>query len=897
MSDDSTGARVSSPDSSPPPNPARDREQSVTDASEPPQSEIARLLERVSDAFLSLDARWHCTYLNSQAARLLGREANGLIGRNYWTEFPDDVGQPFYRACHRSLTELIPIQIEEYFAPTDRWFETRVYPSADGLSVFFQDITERRRGQERLQESERRLAEAQRIARLGGWEWDVGSGAVKWSDELLRMVGWDAPAPDRADTVALVHPDDYRDVRRRVLEAVERGGGIDFENRLLCPDGREIVVHNWGHVERDAAGRPRRLIAVAQDVTEPRKTEVALRESRQHLQAISEEAPVSIVISRMSDGTVLYANPFAHRLFGVAPDADLSRHVSVEFYQNPAERAEIVRLLALHPLVGPREMGLKLLDGTPIWVVGSFQRLTYGGEEAVLATHHDLTERNQAEAARQVAEENYRALFMDAVGGIFQTSPEGRYLQVNPALARIYGYETPEQMIGELTDVSRQLYVEAGRRAEFERLMKHQGFVSRFESQVRRRDGSVIWIAESARPIWDASGALLRYEGFVEDVSDRKALEAQQAYALQEAIEQADRDSVTGLLNHRAFYKRLEEETARAEREGTTLAVVMLDLDNFGFFNNVYGHTAGDHVLRQVAERLQEVCRPYDTLARFGGDEFALLLPRVGHTTSGEIEARLRTDLGVLSFRPEGHESAIPITVSVGSALRSDSLLDRQEVVRQADERLMRSKTGGAVEADQVRRSAQGAVAGFSMLDALVTAVDNKDRYTRKHSEDVMRYSLRIARALGLDEAALQTVAVGALLHDVGKIGIPDAILRKPGKLTGEEFEAIKQHPQMGAIIVGAVPGLEGTLDAVRHHHERWDGGGYPLGLRGEGTPLIARLMAVADAYSAMTTDRPYRKGMDRTKALAILEAEAGAQWDARCVQAFLQTEESEDER
>ena len=381
----------------------------------------------------------------------------------------------------------------------------------------------------------------------------------------------------------------------------------------------------------------------------------------------------------------------------------------------------------------------------------------------MLATHHDLTERRQAEAARQVAEENYRALFMDAVEGIFQTTPQGRYLQVNPALARIYGYETPQQMIGELTDVSRQLYVKASRRAEFERLMKHQGFVSRFELQVRRRDGSVIWISESARPIWDASGALLRYEGFVEDVSDRKALEAQQAHALQQATERADRDSLTGLLNHRAFYKRLEEETARAQREGTALAVVMLDLDNFGFFNNVYGHVVGDRVLRQVAERLREICRPYDALARFGGDEFALLLPRVGHTTNGEIESRLRADLGGLSFRPDGHEAAIPITVSVGSALFSDMGTDRQEVVRQADERLLRSKMGGAVEAeaDEVRRSVQGMVTDFSMLDALVTAVDNKDRYTRKHSEDVMRYSLLIARELGLDEAALQTSPSG----------------------------------------------------------------------------------------------------------------------------------------
>jgi len=146
------------------------------------------------------------------------------------------------------------------------------------------------------------------------------------------------------------------------------------------------------------------------------------------------------------------------------------------------------------------------------------------------------------------------------------------------------------------------------------------------------------------------------------------------------------------------------------------------------------------------------------------------------------------------------------------------------------------------------------------------------------------------AGALGLDEATRRTVGVAALLHDVGKIGVPDQVLRKPGRLSDADFGAIRQHPLMGAIIVGAVPGLEDTLDAVRHHHERWDGGGYPGGLRGEETPLLARLMAVADAYSAMTTDRPYRKGMGAPKARRILEAGAGTQWDPACIAAFLST-------
>ncbi len=211
-------------------------------------------------------------------------------------------------------------------------------------------------------------------------------------------------------------------------------------------------------------------------------------------------------------------------------------------------------------------------------------------------------------------------------------------------------------------------------------------------------------------------------------------------------------------------------------------------------------------------------------------------------------------------------------------------------MVQLADDRLMRAKTGARRDdpVPALRRALCESIAGFPMLDALLTSVDAKDRYTRRHSEDVLSYSLAIARALGLDASAQQDIQVAALLHDVGKIGVPDHILRKPSPLTEGEFETIKQHPRMGVVIVAAVPGLEATLAAIGHHHERWDGGGYPDGLAGEAIPLFARLMAVADAYSAMTTDRPYRKGMAPAEARSILRDGAGSQWDPVCVAAFL---------
>jgi len=605
------------------------------------------------------------------------------------------------------------------------------------------------------------------------------------------------------------------------------------------------------------------------------------------------------IVACDAQGILTLFNRAARELHGL-PEQPLPPECWAEHFDlfmadglTPLPTQDIPLLRALNgEVVRDAEMVIAPKEGPARTLLASGQAISdhTGARLGAVVAMQDVTERRRAEAAQSAAERDYRSLFENAAEGIFRTSPEGRYLQANPALARIYGYKTPEALVGELTDIGDQLYVDQGRRTQFQRLMREQGAVSDFESRVYRKGGDIIWISESARPVRGETGELCWYEGSVQDISERKARDEEQARALREAEERADRDPLTGLLNHRAFHRRLEEEADRAQRGGAALAVVMLDLDNFKFFNDAYGHVLGDQVLVQVADRLRATCRSYDTLARFGGDEFALLLPGIDGASRGEIEARLRADLGGLICHPAESGFGIPIGVTVGVSLFPDDAAERGEALEQADARLRRAKTGGAAdtEADQVRLLAQGQIHGYSMLDALVTAVDNKDKYTRQHSEDVMGYSLMIARELGLDEEEQRTIAMSALLHDVGKIGVPDAILRKPGKLTEEEFNAVRQHPTMGAALVSTVAGLGETLDGVRHHHERWDGAGYPLGLKGAKTPLTARLMAVADAYSAMTTDRPYRSGMEKAKALSILEDGAGTQWDPECVQAFL---------
>ncbi len=723
------------------------------------------------------------------------------------------------------------------------------------------------------------------------WVYEVGTlRFLAVNDEALARYGY-----TRDEFLSLsvpnLHPADDVPVFREAIKKRPSGTTVSGPWQHQYKDGTRVTVEISGH-DTQFAGRAARLIAV-QDISERLQDEATLQHERTFSAAILDTVGALVAVVDRKARLVRF-NKACEALTGYAEADVLGKHVGTLLLL-PEERP------------GVQAMFEQLCAGNfpntheNCWVAKSGGRhqiswantalLDEAGQvEFVVATGIDVTERRQMEASLEAAQHNYQAIFENALEGIFQTTEDGRYLAVNPALAALYGYSSPEQLKAQITDVQHQLYADPRDRERFVAQMRAEGVVSGFEVQIVRKDGTTIWIAEHARAVCDAQGEFLCYEGTVQNITERKALEAERERLLQEAVAQADRDPLTSLLNHRAFHHRLEEEADRALRTGQPLSIAVLDLDNFKFFNDAYGHASGDDVLRQVAQALAGECRSYDTLARFGGDEFAILMPHTEPGKGAALARRLRASLSRLGYHPPGYDTTIPLGVTVGVATFPDDAPTRLEALSLADERLLRAKSGEGEDevAATLRASLMSSLSGFSMLDALVAAVDNKDRYTRHHSEHVMSLCLQMAREMDMDAPSRHTLAVAALLHDVGKIGVPDRILRKPGALSEDEFGAVQQHPMMGAIIVGAVAGLEETLDCVRHHHERWDGRGYPLGLAGEAIPPLARLMAVADAYSAMTMDRPYRKAKEEAEALAILQAGAGTQWDMACVQAMV---------
>jgi diguanylate cyclase (GGDEF)-like protein len=352
----------------------------------------------------------------------------------------------------------------------------------------------------------------------------------------------------------------------------------------------------------------------------------------------------------------------------------------------------------------------------------------------------------------------------------------------------------------------------------------------------------------------------------------------------------SESDPLTGLANHRKLYEFLAHEQARAERYGSHFSLVMLDIDEFKLLNDTHGHPAGDAILRQVGTLLTEQTRAADVVGRYGGDEFLLVLPETTAAEAGLFAEKLRAALVANPYVTTAGEQ-IPIRASFGIAAYPEDVPDANGLVALADANLYASKRRGGdaitgVEEERSLREAEGGT--FSLFESLVTAVDNKDRYTRRHSEEVTEYALAISRALGLSEESQRVLRVAALLHDVGKIGIPDRILRKPGRLSEGEYEVVKGHPLLAETIIAAIPDVEEIRAAVASHHERYDGDGYPHGLAKDAIPLLGRIMAVADTYSAMTTDRPYRKALSREEAIAELHACSGTQFDPEIVETFI---------
>lgn len=386
-------------------------------------------------------------------------------------------------------------------------------------------------------------------------------------------------------------------------------------------------------------------------------------------------------------------------------------------------------------------------------------------------------------------------------------------------------------------------------------------------------------------------------------------------------------DNLTGLYSHRHFQEILAKELTEAQRKNTAVSVVLFDVNNISKINKEFGHAKGDEVIKTVSDKIATNIKQQDYAGRYGGDEIAVILPNMSTEEAKYLAEYITYTISCCSI-----DSVGPVRVSVGLASYPEASVDQEKLLILAEQAMYISKSKGCnngmstivssqdydfwddtalnsfasvltkrhaslginFEEELVNKFQNEEINSHNHLLEVVTslagAIDAKDTYTKGHSTSVSRYAVALARALNLPDKEISRIELGGLLHDVGKIGIPENILRKTAGLNDEEWKIMKQHPTIGAEkVLEPNPLLHDLIPIVKYHHEQWNGKGYPEGLQGEEIPLAARIVAVADTYHALISDRPYRKGMSVEKACEILKMGAGIQWDADLIRQFIQ--------
>jgi diguanylate cyclase (GGDEF)-like protein/PAS domain S-box-containing protein len=469
-------------------------------------------------------------------------------------------------------------------------------------------------------------------------------------------------------------------------------------------------------------------------------------------------------------------------------------------------------------------------------------------------------ERKRAKEKLRESEEKFRQL-AENIREVFYISERGIIRYISPAYEDIWG-RSPQSLYENQKSLLDSIHPEDRDRVMRSFPRENRGEVEEVY-RILRPDGSIRWIKDRSFPIYDASGKALRVVGIAADITDLKLGEEKlKSLSLH--------DPLTSLYNRNYF----EEEMSRIEKARyDTVGIVSCDVDGLKLVNDTLGHDHGDNLLIAAARVIRESFREGDLVARIGGDEFSVLLP---NTTEETIESACqRIQEAVANYNATTPE--LPLSISVGYAVSNGDGRNPKDLFKEADNIMYRRKL---YHTKSVRST---------IVKTLISTLQARDFTTKKHVDRLERLLAGMAALIGLPDSMISDLALLAKFHDIGKVGIPDSILFKPGPLTSEEWVEMRRHCEIGYRIALSASELIPIADWILKHHEWWDGHGYPLGIKGEEIPIQCRLLAITDAYEALTSVRPYRRAFSHEEAVAELLKNSGTQFEPKLLEKFLQ--------
>lgn len=611
-------------------------------------------------------------------------------------------------------------------------------------------------------------------------------------------------------------------------------------------------------------------VCIVEDFTERKQAEEALFQEKERLHVTLSSIGDAVIAVNLI-GKISLINPVAETLTGWSQNEALGRSLEKVFnifnektrqpVQNPVRQ-----VLTEGKIVGlAKDTALISRDGTVRSIADSAApiRDTAGNILGAILVFRDVTETSKKEEALRASEARFRLIAENARDIIYraQIIPERNFQYVSPAVTEVTGY-VPEDFYDDPGIIYKLVHNDDLPLLEKMLTGTHdlnKTITLRLISKLKK----LIWIELRAVPEYDKDGRLKAMEGIARDVTGRKQMEEQLTY-------QSSHDSLTGLYN-RAYFEQELQHLEVAEKQ-FSVGIIICDVDGLKLVNDTLGHDAGDKLLQAAARVIKDSFRQEDLIARIGGDEFAVLLPNCDDDAVKRGHKRIQ--VAVNNYNQENPQL---LSISTGFAVGTNEHVSLNNIFKEADNNMYREK----LHRKQSIRSA--------LVQTMMKALEARDFITEGHGDRLQNLVVKMGKSINFSESQIKDLHLFAQFHDIGKVGISDKILFKPGPLTAEEASEMQRHCEIGHRVALSSPDLVPIADWILKHHEWWNGKGYPMGLKGEEIPLECQILAIADAYDAMTSNRPYRKPMSHEKAISELKKCAGTQFDPYLVGKFIE--------
>ena len=576
----------------------------------------------------------------------------------------------------------------------------------------------------------------------------------------------------------------------------------------------------------------------------------ALIASETRYRRLFESSKDGIFILNAETGMIEDVNPYLMDLLGYTKKQFIDKAIwDIGSFKDRISNRENFLELQENDYIRYEDMPLQTAVGRLIHVEFVSNVYLVNNKKVIQCNIRDITDRKRVAEALEKKHTSYIA---NAPDGVFVIDEKGQYVDVNPASTKITGYSREELLKMDIKVITAPESLHAALKI-FKTLVE-KGFASD-EVQYIHKDGSIRWWSVDAVQLSEK-----RYLGFARDTTDKKMAEESLIYY-------GYHDYLTDLYN-RGFF---EEEFKRLDtKQNLPLSVMMCDINGLKLVNDSFGHHAGDALIKKTAIAIKKGCRAKDIVARIGGDEFAVILPKTNADETMAIAER------ITAFAQKEKIHNVALSLSYGSGTKTSVKQSLAEALASAENKMYTHKL-------YARSSRQS-----KTIDLIMNALFEKSKRESIHSNRVSGICHAIASKMGLDENTVNRLGIAGLVHDIGKIGIDESILNKPGSLSADERKEIERHPEAGWRILSSTGEFSELAQSVLTHHEKWDGTGYPNGLKGEAIPIEARIIAVADAYDAMTGERSYKSKISPKAAMAVLKRCAGTQFDPAVVDAFV---------